>query len=207
VPRVTGSRAGLPGYAWDTRLRNYVDLSTGRMVKRAAVVDMLDGVLQRSSGTVERLALSAHDGTLTPRQFYEAMQREVRLANNAAAALAKGGWAQMTQSDWGRNGALLREEYRHLRGFAADIAEGKLSPAQVAARAKLYADSAWRRYWEVHEGQMTEAGKGEEHWRTRGDDRVCAVCLELEARGWQPIGSMPVPGSIHAGCRCGKDFK
>ena len=62
------------------------------------------------------------DGALSPADFLRAMQEDIKLQTNTNAALAKGGWAQMTPSDWGSNGAQLRQEYANLRNFANEIA-------------------------------------------------------------------------------------
>ena len=36
---------------------------------------------------------------------------------------------------------MLRDQYHHLDGFAADIAAGRLSEAQIRARARMYVDA------------------------------------------------------------------
>ena len=48
----------------------------------------------------------------------------------------------MTQSDWGRVGGLLSNQYRYLDNFAQEIANGTLTEAQIGARSGLYVDSA-----------------------------------------------------------------
>jgi hypothetical protein len=205
--RLGGEPVGLPGYAWDTRLHNYVNLVTGRMVSRQSIVGLLTDVVDRAGETMSKLAAAAARGEITPRQFYELMQRETKHAYNAAAALGKGGWDRMTPADWGRNGRQLRDEYTRLRNFAADLAAGKLSEPQARARAALYADSAYRRYWELDQERQIQQGAKEEHWVTVGDERVCPICRELEARGWAALGSLPLPGMPHAGCRCAKEYR
>jgi hypothetical protein len=207
MPRVSGSRVGLPEYAWDRKLGNYVNLNTGRMVKRATVNDLLRDTIDGHANQMGHFAVEVSNGRMTPREFYELMRENVRESYNSSAALGKGGWHAMTPADWGTNGQKLREEYRHLKDFAQDLADGKVTQGQAVARAKLYADSAYQRYWELQQDQQRELGNDEEAWHTAGDERVCPVCSELEARGWQPLGSLPLPGSPHFGCRCDKTFR
>ena len=195
---------GLPGYAWDPALHNYVDLATGRMVKRKAVVQLLTGVVERADDVLAALARAAVRGEITPRQFYELAQREVKHAYNASVALAEGGWHQVPPAEWGRNGGYLRKEYARLREFAAAMERGELTEAQAVARARLYGNSAYGRYWDIRTAQARRRGKTRERLRTAGDDRVCPVCLDEEASGWRPIGTYRVP--IHAGCRCFLDY-
>jgi hypothetical protein len=207
MPRISGTKVHLPGYAWDTKLHNYVDLSSGRMVKRAAVNDLLSDAIDARAQTMGNLAKMAQNGSLTQREFYEGMRNEVREAYNASAALGKGGWAQMTPADWGTNGQKLREEYANLQKFAQDLADGLVSEKQAVARAKLYADSAYQRYWELWQAQQRELGNDEEKFETVGDERVCPICTGYEAQGWQPLGTFPTPGTPHLGCRCSKAFR
>lgn len=206
-PRQPGRAVGVPDYLWDARLGNYVNRATGRMVKRAEIQGALGAVCDRGASTLAGIAQAGQNGTLTPRQFYEAMQREVRQLYNASAALGKGGWAQMTQSDWGRVGRALREEYGRLRAFAAGLADGTISEKQAIARARLYADSAYRQYWKTWGGLQEGLGNDEERWISMEDPLVCPTCRELEARGWQPIGTLPEPGEPHAGDRCQKAWR
>lgn len=206
-PRQPGRAVGVPDYLWDARLGNYVNRATGRMVKRTAIQEALGAVCDRGASTLAGIAQAGQNGTLTPRQFYEAMQREVRQLYNASAALGKGGWAQMTPADWGRVGRALRDEYGRLRDFAQGLADGAISEKQAIARARLYADSAYRQYWRSWGGLQAGLGNDEERWISTGDALVCTVCRELEARGWQPLGSLPRPGDPHPGDRCALDFR
>ena len=197
----------LPGYDWNKRISRYRNLSTGRFVSKQAVNGLLTNVANGSGATLSKLAQQAVRGGLTPRQFYELSRREVKHAYNACAALGKGGWHQMTAADWGRNGNLLRAEYARLRDFSQAIANGKLTEAQAAARASLYADSAYKRYWELDREGQRVAGMTRACWVTVGDEKVCLACLELEGLGFVPIEQLPNPGGeVHAGCRCELDY-
>lgn len=196
---------GLPGYAWSPKLHNYIDMSTRRMVARQSVNNLLRSVADGSGERLAKLAKAATEGVLTPRQFYELAQREIKHSFNACAALAKGGWDRMTPADWGMNGWQLRQQYAHLRQFAAEIAAKLPSLPQAMARARSYADAAFGRFWEVRRGIERLRGRQEERIRTAGDDRVCDICEGLEKQGWQPIGTYSVP--LHIGCRCDEEYQ
>lgn len=202
-----GSPVGLPGYAWDPRLHNYIDMKSRRMVGRQAINDLLRSVADGSGARLEKLAQAANEWLLTPRQFYELAQREIKHSFNACAALAKGGWDRMTPADWGMNGWQLRQQYAHLRQFAADIAAKLPSLPQAMARARSYADAAFGRFWELKRGIERLRGRSEERIRTAGDDRVCDVCEGLEKQGWQPIGTLPLAGRVHVACRCDMEYR
>ncbi len=204
MPRSPGSSVGLPGYSWDKALHNYVNNDTGRMVKRSEIGDLLREVTKGSEERLAGYARLVNNGALSPADFFRAMQEDIKLQTNVNAALAKGGWAQMTPADWGANGAQLRQESANLRNFANEIAAGNLSPAQIEARAALYTNTTYSRYWEIMTEQEKLAGMTQEGLVTVGDDRVCIACADAEARGMLPIGTFNPP--IHPGCRCDVEY-
>ena len=197
-----GAAVRLPGYSYDPRTHAYRNLATGRFLSREAITDLLRDVADGAGNRLAALGRSAVRGEITPRKFYELMQREVKYAYNAAAALAAGGWDRLTQGNWGRNGFLLKTQYGYLRDFAADIAAGKLTEAQAAARASTYGDSAYSRYWELDRQKQETAGVTMARWQTAGDDKVCVECQALERQGFVPLARLPNPGTVHPGCRC-----
>lgn len=204
MPRQPGSTYGLPGYSWDDRLNNYINNDTGRMVKRTEITDQLRDVTKEHERQIGNYGRMAANGEMTPRQFYEAMQQEIKLATNANAALAKGGWAQLTQADRDATTAKLNDENARLWQFAREIKDGDLTPAQIEARANLYANSTYERYWQITSEQQQARGMTQERLVTMGDDKVCEVCQDEAGKGWVPIGTYIPP--IHAGCRCDVEY-
>lgn len=204
MPRQPGSTVGLPGYGWDDKLRNYVDLDTGRMVKRSDITDLLRDVTKSSEDKMAALGRMAADGEMSPRKFYEAMQQEIKLATNANAALAKGGWAQLTQADIDATENKIRQEYANLWSFARDIKDGDLTPAQIEARAALYANSTYERYWQITTEEQMAKGMVQERLVTVGDERVCEECMDEASKGYVMIGTYYPP--IHPGCRCDVEY-
>lgn len=83
-------------------------------------------------------------GEISIGTWEEQMKLELRGLHSSAAAIAKGGWDQMTFADWGRLGPIARAQYRWLHNFAEHIAENRdvISLAYVRARAHLYGEAA-----------------------------------------------------------------
>ena len=75
------------------------------------------------------------------------MRLAIKNEHLAQYMVGRGGKAQMTPRDYGIIGAILKEQYRYLDGFAADLAAGKLTPAQAIARARLYILNAQQSFW------------------------------------------------------------
>jgi hypothetical protein len=211
---------GLPGYVWDKRLGStgrYRELTPtgalGRIVSRDSIVADLRSVHDAASLRYGNLAADAVNGLISPAKFQRAMEAELKASYNATSALARGGWSQMDAASFGRNGQLLRQEYGYLSGFAQDLADGNLSAAQAAARAKLYAGKAYSRYWAEDQLLKQNAGQvTEERWNDTGDARECSRCEQLAAMGWVPIGehgTVPGAGATPCGgaCRCDLEYR
>lgn len=215
------TRAELPGYAFDPRLggtgryRHVLpDGRLGRIVSRSEIIGLLRDVSDASGAKFAGMARAAVEGRITASEFFRAMQGELRALYNATSALAVGGWNKMGPVEWGRNGRILglgtKEypvgEYTSLAKFAQAIANGELTPAQAAARARLYAGKAYSRFWAEDRLQQIAAGMVEERWDDTGDERECDSCRALAARGWVPIGTLPSPGDgttpCLGNCRC-----
>jgi 2'-5' RNA ligase len=103
---------------------------------------------------VDRLAERMYTGEMSLGAWEETMKRYIRELHTSVAAIGKGGWDQMTWADWGRLGAVMREQYRYLHGFAEAIAENRetISINAIKARAHLYGTAAG------HSAYLIEAG-------------------------------------------------
>lgn len=130
------------------------------------------------AGTAERLGVAAGSKLLNERNLSRAERDEIRRAVAGQAP--------------------------YLRGFAADVAAGRLSDAQIAARAGLYA-GATRATWgkarwsgaglpampgDGSSECLTQCGcawayrDGAYYWE-RGKNDSCPTCISREAR-WRP---------------------
>ena len=215
----------LPGFAWDKRLgstgRYRVILPDGRLgaiVSADSLTNLVRELHDASGARFGALAQDAVLGKITPADFQAAMMTELRHLYNASSALAVGGYNHMTSVEYGRNGQILRGEYRFLAGFAQAIANGDVSLAQADARARLYVGRAYSRFWSEFSLQQIQGGMDEERWNTQEDERVCHTskdgkigCVELGDLGWVRIGTLPAPGANEqpcgGACRCSKSFR
>lgn len=60
---------------------------------------------------------------------------------------AGGDKSLVSSDDWLKLGEELRSQYLYMEKFFRDIASGKISPAQAAARARMYAHSSRATFW------------------------------------------------------------
>lgn len=196
-------------YGWNARAARYVDLSTGRFVARQAVLDVMEARIDDGVGRLRAMAQGVIDGRVPVSALQEAGIVELRRAHTQIAALGRGGWSQMRNTDWLDVGRQLKFEYRHWRDFMGQVARGELSAAQIEMRFGMYENHIWTSYWKAQTTASREAGFVEER-RIRQAAESCPECLGYEGRGWQPIGSLPEPGqesSCGANCKCVKEYR
>ena len=135
----------------------------------------------------------------------------------AAAALAVGGFARLTDEDLARVSADLRFAYTRLERFAR-FAEQRMHDAdsvgRVLARSALYArytNGLYQRFrTESHTRAVDEDGNRLFLFETNilGNAEHCSQCLEETAKGWVLIGTLvPVGNRIClANCKCRLSF-
>jgi hypothetical protein len=208
----------LSEYGWNERAGRYVDQSTGRFVSFRTVKTELEAVVTASASNINTLSTRLVSGDITLAEWQLGMEREIKLSHVASAAAAKGGWAQMTPSDWGWVGSRVKEQYAYLRNFAQQIASGKEKlNGHLVARAEQYGMAARATYEEMRRRVMTNRGATEERRRITPGAEHCEGserrgtpgCEELALLGWQPIGSLPPIGAatclMH--CKCYFEYK
>jgi hypothetical protein len=99
------------------------------------------GIFYSDAGS---LAEDLFTGGLSLGDWEARMHDYIKEIYTSSGAIAKGGWGEMTQSDWGRIGAALKKQYKYLHGFAQDIAANRdnIALGSIQARANMYGNSA-----------------------------------------------------------------
>lgn len=196
----------LPGYTYDKDSQRYRNSDTGRFVSRTKVLGLLDQQVNKVESNLNNLYDLYTKTDMGKGVYVEAVGQELRRAHLQQAALAKGGWDKLTQSDYGRAGQALRQIYPKIRGTADDIDSGKVSEAQVKHRNTAYAGSG-RRIYHATEQQNAQPGDGKVMVEQRildSNAQHCEDCLNYAELGVQPAGRLPVPGEA---CRCGDNCR
>ncbi|MCB0039470.1 MAG: hypothetical protein KDI56_02075 [Xanthomonadales bacterium] len=131
-----------PLWQYDPRSRRYRDLRTGRYIGPDDLRELRDRFADALKQETDRLAQRLFDREITIQVWTLEMRRLIKNSFIAQYAAAVGGTQNMTAADYGRIGAMLSSQntgqYWYLQRFAEAIAEGRLSEAQIRARAALY---------------------------------------------------------------------
>lgn len=129
-------------YLWETASRRFRDVESGRWLSHGTVTGLRNAFAaeQRTWADVAAAALGRRDWTV--RRWELEVRDRLKRVYLGEYLLGRGGKQAMTAADYGRVGAMLRDQYAYLRGFALEVQAGTLSEAQVAVRTQLYHEGA-----------------------------------------------------------------
>jgi hypothetical protein len=199
------------GYGYNTVSHRYYSITSGQFVSRETVAEGLQSMMDVSALRMNALTQNLIDNKITLANWQTGMMTEIKNTNVASAALANGGWANMTQSDWGATGQLIREQYDYLRNYAKEIADGTQAlDGRALVRSDLYADAANGTFWEMDKRSMIADGYDMARRVLEvKDDGNCDGCLEAAAEGWLPIDDVLPIGDAECmtRCRCSIEYR
>lgn len=188
-------------FRWNEKAGRYVG-PKGRFVSRLAVRHALDMALDARSAAMRALSGRLRAGEISVREWQTAMMADVKAVQLYGAASAKGGWAQLTQADFGRVGAHVKRQYEYLSRFAQQIASGEQPLDGVfLARADMYGQAGRAIHHETERREMEIRGMNQER-NVLGVADHCVECLEETRRGWVPIGTLRPVGQRVCTTRC-----
>lgn len=191
----------LPAYGWDKRLGRYRDEVSGKFVSRDRITTLLEERVNAAEQRLGNLTAAYQAGKIAPSVWAVAMREEIKTIHLQNIALARGGWDRLTQQDYGRVGAAVKQIYPKIAGSAADIAAGTVSEAQMTGRITNYVGSARALYYQAEREGMAQTPGMVTIERRVLDPAAqhCGDCVTYASRGWQPVGTLPVPGQA---CQC-----
>lgn len=199
-----------PDWTWNVKAGRYQDRATGRFLARETVIAHTESSIQASGVVTDQLASLAAQDAISSGDWYILMREEVKEEYIRQYLSGIGGREVMTPSDWGSIGGMLREQYDHLDGFALDIAEGELTEAQIAARSRMYTNSAREGYERAVLKTAKGLGFDEELW-VIGSVNPCPDCVDNASADWQPLGTFSTPGDgstvCLTNCDCHKFYR
>lgn len=189
-------------WQWNAGAKRYQDAESKRFISASSAVDLRDHYLDMQRQAMADLAKRVSAGEISIGQW----EREMRIASRetftASFAYGRGGRQAMTSADRVQLGELITGQHTYLNGFARDLQVGAMSPAQVEARAQLYANAG---VLAAESGQAAAwSGSDYEERNVLGASDSCSQCPDLTALGWVEGNTLPKPGlrSCKANCRC-----
>lgn len=116
----------------------------------------------------------------------------------AAATVAAGGREQASDATRAVATAAVLFHLQFFRNFVSEVASGAVAlDGRLPARAELYGGSAVQAY--EAEWRERHGSKFREERRSTTSGHSCGPCLDYEAQGWVPVGTLP---GIGEACDC-----
>lgn len=201
--------ASRAGYVWERATARYRDKATGRFISEGTLVNLAESFTGFTQDNLTRITEQMTSGKLSLADWQRQFAQELKDSYIVNSQIGRGGRNTMTQSDYGRIGQRLRGEYRYLNNFAQEIADGKLSAAQIQARVDQYAAGTRKAYYDGRTAACKDGGFTEER-RILHPAEHCDDCIGYASKGWQPIGTLPEPGEssqCRNNCKCEKEYR
>jgi len=199
------------GYGWNETAHRYYDLQTGVFVSSAKISEGLEAMMDASAVNMNALTQSLMDSVISLKDWQSGMMTEIKNTNVASAALANGGWGNMTSADWGYAGSLIKEQYKFLDNYAKEIANGTQAlDGRMLVRSDLYADAANGTFWNMTSRSMLQDGYDQaRRVLVAKDGNNCDGCIEAAAEGWVPVDEvLPIgDAECQVRCRCEIEFR
>lgn len=194
-------------YRWNEIAGRYINQS-GNFVSFADVRSYLDEVLDRHERKIMSLSSALREGSINVQQWQAGMKDALKDLHLVSGALARGGWAQMSQADYGRVGSQLRFQYERLAKFAQQIERGLPFDGRFIRRTQLYAQSGRVSYTAALRQEMALRGYTEEQSVLAAADH-CSECVAEADKGWVKIGTLINIGEriCKSNCRCHLEFR
>lgn len=142
-------------WQWNNNTRRYrvtqagadvLGQKVGTFVGQSRMTALRDTYIAQSKLQTNALAAQVYNSEITIQQWQMGMRQVIKDTYINEYMLSAGGRNAMTQSDWGRIGQQVREQYEYLDRFAQDIANGRYTESGIAARARMYPESASQAY-------------------------------------------------------------
>jgi len=200
-------------YQWDQRMRQGAGAyrnTAGRVVSNQQARVALDAYIDTSANGTRLLSESLRAGRISLADWQLSMREMIRVEHINSASAASGGYGQLTQSDFGRIGNIVKEQYKYLDNFAKEIADGTQPlDGRFLYRSQMYNEAAIGTYDRFQTADMAIAGYDEESNVLEQSAKHCNGCLTEDARGWVPIGQLVPIGSrtCLTRCRCTKLYR
>ena len=197
----------LQGYEWVPAAHNY-RRPNGTFVKRDRVLELLETSLNNRERTMLKGTTAFVEGKISARAWVSRQSTMLQREYLQNAALAAGGWDRLTDADLARIQARLNTEFGRIASMADQITAGQVTEAQALARIRMYQGGARREYYDVERETLPATGEGMVRLERRmlgPTEDHCKTCPDLADQGWQPEGTLPVPGEgseCDGNCRC-----
>ena len=187
----------------------YRDTATGRFVAGATVRRELDTYLDNSDTAARSLAQALRNREISLADAELLLRRQIKNGHVNAAVMARGGYANMTPSDWGLVGQRVRYNYGKARDMFVQVANGEQRlDGTLERRFQLYAEAPRNTFYRAKRAAF--GASGTTHVRSIRHARdSCLECVSLDRKVFaigDPAYKMPGQRICLTRCKCSEEY-
>lgn len=203
---------GFPPYQYNREARAYVD-SRGVTIPTQTVWQVADEVTNNLSQEMRAITESLQAGRLTLPEWQLQMEQRIKDSHLAFFSASRGGWEQMTFSDFGRAGNMIKKQYGYLRRWAEELSQGLPLDGRQLVRAELYGQAARTVLVEIEREEQALRGRTQKR-NVLGVADHCDECIAMTELGWVDIEAGAEQGFTPIGqriclvrCKCFMEYQ
>ena len=197
------------GLQWSRKRAQY-RTPDGRWIGKQDVRKIIDRDIETTQLRLAATAGEYQAGGLSYELWEARTLTELKRLHIAHAAAAKGGFAQLTQADYGLIGGKLKAQFRYFDGLRREIGRNPAyaESARFKWRVESYAQAARTTYEAVRFNVEVDAGATHAR-RILHAKESCPGCVGAAGAGWIPVDSMVMIGGYECNvhCRCTIEYK
>lgn len=196
---------------WDDNDRKYRYKSSKKALSDKQVYKIVSQEIGRYEAKIIKLSDRFVNGNISFADWQYKMSELTRNAHVSLLRIGRGGKDKTYAIHYLEVGRELKDlHYPALQNFAQEINQGKLTKAQIIARAKLYARSSRLSYELGTRKTKQEQG----NWEAKRELGTCAnhcqPCLDYAKRGWVNLSDLILPTKecdCMANCCCSVRYR
>jgi hypothetical protein len=135
----------MPSWKYNPDRKRYI-AESGKQLTPSQVRGLAQRFIDSQKAQIDGLTSRLVAREITLQQWEREVRDRIKLSFVDQYALGVGGRNNMGFVDFGRCGALIKEQYQYLHLMAQDIAAGRLSETQVRHKSGNYLESSMRSY-------------------------------------------------------------
>jgi hypothetical protein len=213
---------GRGSLVWDAAKKQYYDAGTGKYINALDLRNKaIEPFLLRVKIAMREIDAKLQSRSISLAEWQTQMAQIVKSSQIAAALVAVGGTPNISDIDRAGIAVSVFAILEFLRDFANDIESGKQNiNGTLLSRTDLYANATRDAYEEARRnaliaGAIITGAVLRERRVLDSQANHCTTdggllgCVELAAKGWQPIGSLPrlYETPCRTNCKCHFEYK
>jgi len=136
-----------PIWIWDERVNQYRDTATGRFIGVEQMMFRREEFMDGQKALLNEYTDKYYNNEIYFEDFRTIFKNTIKDTIIDMYAMGAGGRNSMSQADWGRVGAIVKDQYQYMRVLFDKLGKKEITIGQFKARLNMYINSANEALW------------------------------------------------------------